>query len=149
MPFDEVARDALPVGHRVGEYEIVAVLSADSDFSFVYRVRDHARGDEAALKEFFPHADVRRDANRVSVVPRLAAYEPAIREARGRFLREAALLERVQHPNVVRIRGCLEANGTAYLAMDLVSGRTLQTLIEQLWHLGQAHPGCGLGGVAA
>jgi serine/threonine protein kinase len=139
MSHDELMRDALPRGlivrdHTERAYEILDVVNADSDFSIVYLVRDHTRGDDAVLKEFFPHADVRRAADAVAVSPRLPSSAPIIEDALRRFRREADLMKRVTHRNVVRLRGdgSFDAHGTSYVAMDYVHGQTLQSLIARL-----------------
>ncbi|MGE0788879.1 MAG: serine/threonine-protein kinase [Sandaracinaceae bacterium] len=44
----------------------------------------------------------------------------------GRFLREASVLSALSHPNIVGIRECGEgADGTLYMALELVEGETL------------------------
>jgi hypothetical protein len=142
MPNVETPHDALTPGTIVTnasatgdfEYEIRSVISADSDFSIVYRVFDKKNGDDAVLKEFFPHADVRRLDDGRTVRPRLAAQAPVVEDALRRFRREGELLRRVNHPNVVCARGsAFDANGTSYLAMDLIDGQTLQALIGRIW----------------
>jgi serine/threonine protein kinase len=126
-----VIADRTPGNER--QFEILEVLSADSDFSIVYRVRDFSRGDEAVLKEFFPHADVWRRPDGVTVAPRDGKSGPIIQEALRRFRQESDLLKEVRHPRVVRSRGsAFDANQTCYLAMDFVPGQTLRTLIEHI-----------------
>lgn len=62
----------------------------------------------------------------------LKALKPEHRDdaqARERFLREARALQPICHPNVVRIRGVGELDGTPYVIMDLIQGPTLATMI--------------------
>jgi hypothetical protein len=47
------------------------------------------------------------------------------REARLRFLREARLLGRIDHPNLVPVRDVFEEGGVPILAMDLLDGESL------------------------
>jgi eukaryotic-like serine/threonine-protein kinase len=47
---------------------------------------------------------------------------------RARFLREARLAARLSHPNVVRTYDAGEANGTLFIVMEHVPGRTLADL---------------------
>src|SRR5262245_39685887 len=51
-------------------------------------------------------------------------------EARERLLREAKLMARLDHPNVVRIHDVGEVGERVYLAMDLVEGTTLKTFMR-------------------
>ena len=54
-----------------------------------------------------------------------------ISEARKRFLREGYIANRVEHPGVVRILDDDEdTDGTAFIAMELLTGVTL----EEEWH---------------
>ncbi|HFD40350.1 MAG TPA: serine/threonine-protein kinase [Anaerolineae bacterium] len=48
-----------------------------------------------------------------------------------RFRREAALAERLQHPNIVRILDHGIENGMHFLVMEFVEGLTLDTIIER------------------
>ena len=48
-----------------------------------------------------------------------------------RFRREYATLERLDHPNVVRVYDIGEADGTPWIAMELVEGADLGTVIER------------------
>ncbi len=50
-------------------------------------------------------------------------------EARERFLREARAIQGIDHPNVVRIRGIGEENGTPYAVMEFVPGPDLGTIL--------------------
>jgi len=43
-----------------------------------------------------------------------------------RFKREAQMLERLQHPNIVRFYGLEESEGLAYILMDYIKGLTLR-----------------------
>ncbi len=46
----------------------------------------------------------------------------ALADARARFLREAEMAGRLQHPNIVSIISAGEAGGIAYIAMELIEG---------------------------
>ena len=52
-----------------------------------------------------------------------------------RFRREMFLIGELNHPNVVRALYAGESKGFLYLVMELVSGSTLQTLMEKAWSL--------------
>ena len=53
-------------------------------------------------------------------------------EARRRFMREALAASKVEHRNVVRVFDFGFADdGTPYLAMELLKGQDLGTLVEQ------------------
>jgi hypothetical protein len=51
--------------------------------------------------------------------------------ARERFAREAALLARLDHPNVVRVHGLVEEDGEPLLLMELVPGKSLARVVAE------------------
>jgi serine/threonine-protein kinase len=61
------------------------------------------------------------------------ATDAAFRE---RFRREASAAAAMQHPNIVSIYDRGEWDGTSYIAMELVDGRTLKQLIQERGPLG-------------
>ena len=48
-----------------------------------------------------------------------------------RFLQEAQTLARLDHANIVQVRGFFEANGTAYLVMNYYEGMSLEEYLQQ------------------
>ena len=56
----------------------------------------------------------------------------------GRFLEEARTLARFEHPSVVRVRDCFEANNTAYIVMDYEDGEPLDALLRRQGTLTEA-----------
>ncbi len=53
------------------------------------------------------------------------------REYVQRFMREAGVLSRLRHPNVVEFCGAGEANGQPYFAMEFIDGFTLEALLKR------------------
>jgi len=96
---------------RVGHYEILDEL-ARGGMGVVYRARDVNLGREVALKR--PHLGREGDS-----------------EYRRRFLREARAAAAVAHPNIVPIYEAFEHDGVPWMAMELVEGRSLRTLLHE------------------
>lgn len=121
----------LPASYRLGELTIGEVL-ASGGFSIVYLGRDD-RQEPCVIKEFLPAGIAeRRSGEEVVVLPgRQGLFNRSLRQ----FIDEAAALARVEHPNVVRVNDFFRANGTAYMVMQHVRGRTLQH------HIQARHPG--------
>src|SRR5215212_3578577 len=65
---------------------------------------------------------------RVEVVPRLLAGDP---ERRLRFEREAQAIAALNHPNIVTIHSVEEADGTPFLTMEMVEGKSLTDVIPR------------------
>jgi hypothetical protein len=84
-------------------------------FGEVYRAWDPALDHEVALKL-------------LRVPPRAspASSTPATTVS---VIREAQLLARVRHPNVITVHGALEANGQIGIWMDFLHGRTLDRVV--------------------
>lgn len=128
---DQIAacdQDELPCGARLlqGQYQIEQSLIAGG-FGITYLARD-SLDRRVVVKECYPGEIVERVAGQVR--PRgpaqLRTYKAVLRS----FLREAHLLARSQHRNIVPVHQVFRENGTAYIAMDFVDGLDLLTLRE-------------------
>ena len=95
---------------RLGKFEIVRLL-AQGSMGEVYVGRDPIIGREVAIK----------------VIQASASMGP---EARERFAMEARAAGVLNHPNIVTVHEMGEEQGVLYLAMELVKGEDLGTLIR-------------------
>lgn len=126
---------ALRRGQRVGRYVIVSVLG-QGGFGITYRARDSELGREVAIKEYLPVAlAVRLDG--ITVLPRSTTMAEDFTWGRERFVAEGRTLASLDHaPAIVRVFDFLQANGTAYIVMELLGGETLDRSIRQNGSLG-------------
>src|SRR4029077_17253862 len=116
---------ALQPGQMIGRYEIVAILG-QGGFGITYRARDAQLDREVAIKEYLPSALAVR-VNGVTVLPRTTKLADDFTWGRERFVEEGRTLATLQRaPAIVRVFDFLEANGTAYIIMELVPGETLE-----------------------
>lgn len=127
-PPPDVDYVALKPGQTIGRYEIVAVLG-QGGFGITYRARDVQLGREVAIKEYLPSAlAVRQDG--ATVLPRTTKMADDFGWGRDRFATEGRTLASLHRvPAIVHVFDFLEANGTAYIVMELLSGRTLEDRI--------------------
>ena len=116
--------DALPVGTRLHEFEVLGVLGAGG-FGIVYLATDLSLQRTVAVKEYFP-ADFGRRAQDSSVIPRDESDGAMFALGLKSFVREAQLLAGFDHPSLVKVHRFWEANGTAYMVMPHYPGRTLK-----------------------
>ncbi|MBL6614631.1 MAG: serine/threonine protein kinase [Reyranella sp.] len=126
---------ALQPGQTIGRYEIVSVLG-QGGFGITYRARDVQLGREVAIKEYLPSAlAIRQDG--ASVLPRTTKMADDFGWGRERFVTEGRTLASLHRvPAIVQVFDYLEANGTAYIVMELLSGATLEDRITKDGKLG-------------
>jgi eukaryotic-like serine/threonine-protein kinase len=55
----------------------------------------------------------------------IAAADRLTPEMKSRFLREARALSRLEHPHICQIHDFIESEGTAFLVLEFIEGRTL------------------------
>jgi len=97
---------------RFGRYVIVAELGRGA-MGAVHRATDPLIERDVAIKTLLPN------------------LPPEIMdEVRGRFLREARSAGRLNHPNIVTIYDVGEQDGVAYIAMELLEGKSLQQILR-------------------
>jgi Protein kinase domain len=98
---------------KLGRYRIVAELGRGA-MGAVYRAVDPLIEREVAIK---------------TLLDDLPAE--ILQEVRERFLREARSAGRLNHPNIVTIFDVGEDRGVAYIAMELLEGRSLQQIMRK------------------
>jgi peptidoglycan hydrolase-like protein with peptidoglycan-binding domain len=120
---------ALQPGQKIGRYEIVSILG-QGGFGITYRALDSQLNREVAIKEYLPSAlAVRQDG--ITVLPRSTKMSDDFTWGRQRFVDEGRTLATLgRAPAIVRVFDFLEANGTAYIVMELVPGRTLEDRLK-------------------
>lgn len=98
---------------RIGRYEVLAELGQGA-MGVVYRCLDPNIGREIAVKTI-----------------RMAdAADPSLRaRQRERLFREARSAGILSHPSIVTVYDINEEDGQAYIAMELVRGRSLEALL--------------------
>ncbi len=100
---------------RIGRYKILSELGRGA-MGIVYRAEDPKIGRQVAIKTL-----------------RLAdkADDSEIAGLRERLLREAQSAGRLSHPGIVTVYDVGEDNGVAYIAMEFVEGRTLESYLRE------------------
>ncbi|MDG4647770.1 protein kinase [Roseibacterium sp. SDUM158017] len=120
--------DELPPGSRLcsGQYTVESYLNSGG-FGVTYMARD-SLGRSVVIKECFPSAMCCRIDNNVQ--PRSRSNDEEFAAILELFEKEARALAALQHPYIVGVHQFFRDNGTAYMAMDFVDGRTLLDIIE-------------------
>jgi len=99
----------LQPGTRLGNYEVLSELGSGG-MGEVYKARDLKLGREVAIK----------------VLPQEMSADPS---RLRRFQQEARAASALNHPNIVTIYEIGEHNGTPFIAMEYVKGRTLREIL--------------------
>ncbi len=120
---------SLPVGTRLGEFELLSVIG-EGGFSIVYLAQDHSLQRTVAIKEYLPGAIAFRDSEG-EVRPRFDKYEGTFKTGLQSFLNEARILAQFEHPALIRIHRFWEQNGTAYMVMQYCKGKTLRKVLQE------------------
>jgi serine/threonine-protein kinase len=102
--------DPLESGTQLDSYHIDAAV-ARSGMATIYRATDTRDGRTVALK--IPHPDMEAD--------------PLFND---RFQREAAIGERLHHPNVMRVYGG-DKHSSVYMVMEWCEGRPLRSILDE------------------
>jgi len=120
--------DELPPGAELcaGQYVIERYLNSGG-FGVTYLARD-SLGRSVVIKECFPSAMCHRSGKTVRL--RSASSEDEFGAILELFEKEARALAALQHPYIVGVHQFFRDNGTAYMAMDFVDGKTLLDIIE-------------------
>jgi serine/threonine protein kinase len=95
----------------IGEYEVIDKLG-EGGMGAVYRARQTSLDRIVALK----------------VLPEQAQLDP---DSVSRFEREARVAARLTHPNLVRVYASGTADGTHFIAMELVEGENLHQRLKR------------------
>ncbi|MBX3205547.1 MAG: protein kinase [Labilithrix sp.] len=98
------------VGSRLGRFQITRLIG-QGGMGEVYAAKDEDLDREVAVK----------------VLGRALDVEPH----RRRFLREARLAARLNHPNIASIHEVGDSDGRRYIVMELLEGRTLRALMNE------------------
>ena len=126
----ETPRGVLPPGTSLQRYEILSVLG-QGGFGITYRARDTQLNRDVAIKEYLPSALAVREQT-ILVLPRSTQMAGEFALGRQRFLDEGRTLATLQRaPSIVRVFDFIEANGTAYIVMELVPGITLDERLSR------------------
>lgn len=119
----------LPNGYMLSEYRIDGVLG-QGGFGITYLATDTMLNRQVAIKEYYPREFAVREGTRRIRASGNHEDQETFAWGLTRFLEEARILARFEHPNIIAVRRFFEKNGTAYLVMDYCNGRPLDEIIK-------------------
>lgn len=127
---------ALANGSRIAEYRIERLLG-EGGFGLTYLATDENLHKQVAIKEYLPVDFAMRGANAL-VQPRTESNRKDFTWGLEAFINEARILAKFHNPYIVQVFRYFEANGTAYIVMEYVEGRTLRETVNDLGELQEA-----------
>jgi serine/threonine protein kinase len=122
------AEDSMAEPQTIGRYKILSELGHGA-MGAVYRAEDPMMDRTVAIKTILA----------------AALTGPLAQEYRERFIREAKAAGRLSHPGIVTVYDVSEENGTPYLVMEFINGRSLASAmdsgerfsVDRIYELGQ------------
>ncbi len=122
----------LPPGTILQNKYLLGKALGQGGFGITYIAFDLKLELKLAIKEFFPQGLAHRSHGNDRVLTNSDKDSSSYRYGLDRFLYEAKTLARFsEHPNIVNVRDYFEANNTAYMVMNYVSGITLDDYLKR------------------
>lgn len=118
-------------------YKILQVLG-QGGFGITYLAHDINENRQVAVKEFFFKDGCERAADGSTVVISTAAKKDLIERFRIKFIKEANLIKKLNHPNIIRVYDVFTENATSYYIMEYIDGETLSNIIKAKGHLSES-----------
>jgi len=120
--------NTLPKGYLLHWYEIVDVIGRGG-FGITYLARDKNLDLLVAIKEYLPE-DFASRKDHSTVQPKTGDQSDLYAWGLERFVTEARILAKFNHPNIIRVLSVFEQNQTAYMVMEYAQGDDLATVYK-------------------
>jgi serine/threonine protein kinase len=115
----------LPVMYALDDRYVIGRVLGEGNFGITYLAYDSKHNVRTAIKEYYPVGFAARKGTEVS--PYSGDKTTYYNRGVEKFKSEAESLAKfADKPGIVKIRETLEANGTVYIVMEFVEGKTLE-----------------------
>ena len=119
----------LKIGSELNELTIKKVLGSGT-FGITYLAEDNYLNKQVVIKEYFPNDIAVRNSDS-TISAKTSSDKENFEYALSSFLKEAQVLAKFNHLNIVRVNSFCESNGTAYFLMDYEAGEDLQSYLSR------------------
>ena len=122
---------ALPPGTILGneKYKVLGTRG-QGGFGITYAGWDLSLERNVAIKECFPQEICVRDGDTAAITPRTPALQDAYLMAMADLQKEARLLAKLNHPDIVQVYDVFAANGSLFCVMHWLEGETLRDRLD-------------------
>lgn len=119
----------LPTGTslRQGRYQLEKVLG-EGGFGITYKGTYLKNSANVAIKELWPEKSARQGN---TVIWPISTTPVQRKQQLTKFQLEASYLQQCVHPNIVKVYEWFEENNTAYLVMELLTGKSLDKILKE------------------
>ena len=125
---DQSSPMVLQAGYELHWYRVESVLGKGA-FGITYLAHDVNLDRQVAIKEYLPGQFSIRNTD-LTVRPTTDAHKEDFEWGLKRFISEAKILTKFEHPNLVRVFNVFEMNNTAYMVMNYEVGKSLQQILK-------------------
>ena len=125
---DQSSPMVLQAGYELHWYRVESVLGKGA-FGITYLAHDVNLDRQVAIKEYLPGQFSTRNTD-LTVHPTTDAHKEDFAWGLKRFISEAKILTKFEHPNLVRVFNVFEMNNTAYMVMNYEVGKSLQQILK-------------------
>ncbi len=111
---------------------IIGTVIAYGGFGILYRAWDNKLQIMVAIKEYFPSSYVNRNPGEREIFIYTSKKRGEFQEGLEGFLSEARNTAKFSsHPNIVNVYDYFKENGTAYMVMEYMDGKTLKEYTKE------------------
>lgn len=112
------------------KYRIISMLG-QGGFAITYLAEQVMAGRKVCIKEFFPKDFYNRNDDTMGVSLGSLGSADMMDAYKHKFVKEAKIIARLDHPNITHIFDVFEENNTVYYVMDYIDGGTLLDRVKQ------------------
>ena len=120
-----------------GRYRIISTLG-NGGFGITYLAEQCMTERKVCIKEFFPKGYYTRQGDSNAVRISSPEFDDNMVRFKAKFTKEAKIIARLDHPNIVHIFDAFEENDTAYYVMEYIEGESLSSITKRLGALAEA-----------
>jgi O-acetyl-ADP-ribose deacetylase (regulator of RNase III) len=128
MPQRQTDTRALPMGVFIKKYKIEKILGYGG-FGITYLATDTEEQKNVAIKEYMPNEIATRTRDS-TIEATTDNHKEQFGWGLDRFVEEAQILYKFNHPGIINILDITAQNNTAYIIMPYETGDSLQTLLS-------------------